>query len=106
MLDLLFFILLIPAFLMWAVYRVLADIVQFFGGLLGPAVLSLYGSAVLFIVGPSAPDAVFESVFQALSGTLVLGVRLPWWLLFAGVVMLAIRPSCRFLRAMNSRPAR
>ncbi|VXC89841.1 hypothetical protein BURKHO8Y_540008 [Burkholderia sp. 8Y] len=33
MLDLLFFILRIPAFLMWAVYRMLAGIVQFFGWL-------------------------------------------------------------------------
>jgi hypothetical protein len=103
MIDVLLFILFLPAILLWAVYRLLADIAEFFGWLLGPAALSIYAGGLLFAVGPAAPGAMFESIFQAGAGAIVFGVRLPVLLLFAGIVMLAIGASrSLFLRRKTS----
>ncbi|MBN3814092.1 hypothetical protein [Paraburkholderia sp. Ac-20347] len=97
MIDVLFFILFLPAILLWAVYRLLTDIAEFFGWLLAPAALSLYTSGLLFVVGPAEPGAIFESIFQVGAGAIVFGARLPVLLLFAGIVMLALGASRKLL---------
>lgn len=105
MIDLLLFILFLPAILLWGVYRLLADLAELFGWLLGPAALSIYAGGLLFVIGPAAPGAVFESIFQAGAEAVVFGVRLPAVLLFAGIVMLAIGAATQRLLARRNASA-
>ncbi len=76
MLNVILFMLCLPALLLWSVFKLVEDIGRFFGFWLFPAVLALYFGACLFVAGPSAPDAVYETLFQWLSGYVILGIRL------------------------------
>ena len=90
MVDLLIYLLFLPALFVWSAVRLLDRLAEFFGLLFGPALLALYFGALLAMVRPAAPGAVFESLFQVLAGIEVFGVRLPLILLIAGVGILAI----------------
>ncbi|WP_321817914.1 MULTISPECIES: hypothetical protein [unclassified Paraburkholderia] len=50
---------------------------------------------MLFVAGSSANDAVFESIFNALSECVILGMRLPLCLLIIGVALLVIGAGLR-----------
>ncbi|MBN3760764.1 hypothetical protein [Burkholderia sp. Ac-20365] len=88
MISVLFFVLLAPIGVVWAVFRLFQDMGRVFGLWLAPAALLIYFGALLFVVGLPAPDAAFESVFQWLSGYVIVGFRLPVVLLIAGIAML------------------
>jgi hypothetical protein len=90
MLDLILFILAVPAMIVWMLLKMIEDVVRVFGYLIFPAALSLYGAVLLYIVGPSAANATFESIFNVLSESVILGMRLPLWLFIIGATLLVI----------------
>jgi hypothetical protein len=103
LIDVVLFILLMPAMLLWVIWQMIEDIREFFGNWIFPAALSIYGSVTLFIIGPAEPDAAFESVFNWLSESIVLGMRLPLLLLLLGVAMLAAGASRRYWQRSEAR---
>jgi hypothetical protein len=98
MIDLFLFVLFVPIALVWAMFRLVDDVLQFFGFWVVPAVLSSYFGVYLYLVGPSTPDAAFESIVQWLSGYVVFGLRLPLLLLIAGIGTLLTAATFRTLR--------
>ncbi|WP_205182582.1 hypothetical protein [Burkholderia sp. LMG 13014] len=103
MLDLILLVLAVPVFIVWIIAKMIKDIGKVFGYWIFPAALSLYGAALLFIAGPSAPDAAFESVFNVLSECVILGMRLPLWLLIIGAALLVIGAGLRQIRRSSAR---
>lgn len=98
MIDLIVFVLFAPIVLIWVVLKLLEDMGRFFGFWLLPATLSIYFGILLFVIGPPVPNAVFSSIFEWLSGYVIVGLRLPLLLLFAGVAMLVAGASLRHSR--------
>lgn len=90
MLSVILFVLALPSLILWGLMKMIEDLLNVFGYWIIPAVLSLYSAVLLYAVGPSAPGAAFESVFNSLSERVVLGARLPLWLLLIGFAMLAL----------------
>ncbi|APA90281.1 hypothetical protein BJG93_34785 (plasmid) [Paraburkholderia sprentiae WSM5005] len=103
MLDLILLIVAVPAVIVWIIVKMIEDIRKVFGYWIFPAALSLYGAVLLFIAGPAAPDAAFESIFNALSECAILGMRLPLWLLIIGVALLVIGAGLRQSRRSSAR---
>jgi len=98
LIDLILFVLLLPVAIVWAIKRALEDVVKFFGYWIFPAALSVYSGVLLYIAGPSAPDAEFESIFNILSECVILHARLPLWLLVIGVALLVTGAGLRLSR--------
>ena len=98
MIDVLLFVLFLPTILVWAVFKLIGDIGRVFGFWIAPGALLIYVGIALFVVGPPAQDAAFESAFQWLSGYVVVGLRLPLLLLVAGAAMLVAAAAFRAAR--------
>ena len=98
MINLLIFILFLPAILGWLAFKLAQDMGRFFGMWLVPAVLAFYLGVTLLVTGPAPPDATFESVFQWLSGVSVLGLRAPVWMLILSAALFVVGAARRHRR--------
>lgn len=102
MIDVLLFVLFLPVILVWAVFKFIEEIGHVFGFWAAPAALLIYFGIALYVVGPSAPNAVFGWIFQWLSGYVVVGLRLPLLLLTIGVGMLVAVAALRAARRRHT----
>lgn len=98
LIDLLLFIFVLPVFLFFAVSTILKDVADYYGLWLPPAVFGLTIGVHLQIIGPSAPDAEFESLLQALAGSHVMAMPTPLALIGVAAFCLLVRPACSAIK--------
>lgn len=98
LIELLLFIFVLPVFLFFIVSTTLMEVADYYGLWLPPAIFGLTIGVHLQIIGPSAPDAEFESLMQALAGSHVMAMPTPLALIGVAAFCLLVRPACSAIK--------
>lgn len=100
LMDLLFLFFFWPVLGLFALSKILGEVSHYYGLWLPPAVFGLIIGVELQVVGPSAPDAVFESLPQTLAGSHIASLPTPLVLIGVGVFCLLAKPVYRVVRTV------
>lgn len=106
LMDLLFLFFFLPAFGLFALSKLLGEVFRYYGFWLTPAVFGLVIGVALQIIGPSSPDAEFESLLQALAGSYIASLPTPLVLIGVGVFCLLAKPIYRVVKTVAAGSSR
>ncbi|EIE9938010.1 hypothetical protein GIW79_22945 [Pseudomonas sp. PA-7-1E] len=98
--ELLIFCLMVPALIVFALFKMVADIAAYFGFWLFPGVFGLCMGINLSMVAPSDPDVPFESMVQVIAGSHIAGFETPSVLILIGIASLLVPPACSLFKLM------
>lgn len=92
LIDLVIYLFLLPGFMLFVFTSIVKEVSEYYGLWLPPAVFGLTIGVDLLIIGPSSPDAEFESILQSLAGSHVMGICTPFVLIGVAGFCLLARP--------------
>ena len=90
LIEFLVFLLALPALLLYMLHSMLRSVADFFGWTLIPGVLGLYLGGALYVLGRPDPGVEWETILQTAAGITVAGITMPFVLMIAGGMFLAI----------------
>lgn len=93
-----FFLLAIPALLIFAFGGAVKAVVDYLGGWFAPALVGIYVGFVLLVMGQPSPDSPYETITQELASVTLLGVTLPLILIGFGISSVFVGVLSRFLK--------
>ncbi|NIE78339.1 hypothetical protein F3J45_28335 [Pantoea sp. Ap-967] len=98
--EILLFLMLVPALIVFALFKIASDIADYFGFWLFPGIFGLWLGINLSMVAPSDPNVPFESLIEVIAHSHIVGFATPQVLFVMGIFSLLVPPACSLFKLM------